>query len=119
MTKKHGTTLKGMVIKMNKEFFEAVQMLEKEKGIPAEYLYEKIQNAIIVALRKDYNGKDVVSCEIDPENYEMNVFVRKNVVDEIDDEDTDITVADAQQYKPGAEAGDIIEIMLTRRTSAE
>ena len=101
-----------MVIKMNKEFFEAVQMLEKEKGIPAEYLYEKIQNAIIVALRKDYNGKDVVSCEIDPENYEMNVFVRKNVVDEIDDEDTDITVADAQQYKPGAEAGDIIEIML-------
>ena len=97
---------------MNKEFFEAVQMLEKEKGIPAEYLYEKIQNAIIVALRKDYNGKDVVSCEIDPENYEMNVFVRKNVVDEIDDEDTDITVADAQQYKPGAEAGDIIEIML-------
>ena len=96
---------------MNKEFFEAVQMLEKEKGIPAEYLYEKIQNAIIVALRKDYNGKDVVSCEIDPENYEMNVFVRKNVVDEIDDEDTDITVADAQQYKPG-EAGDIIEIML-------
>lgn len=62
---------------MNKEFFEAVQMLEKEKGIPAEYLYEKIQNAIIVALRKDYNGKDVVSCEIDPENYEMNVFVRK------------------------------------------
>ena len=100
-----------MVIKMNKEFFEAVQMLEKEKGIPAEYLYEKIQNAIIVALRKDYNGKDVVSCEIDPENYEMNVFVRKNVVDEID-EDTDITVADAQQYKPGAEAGDIIEIML-------
>lgn len=108
-----------MVIKMNKEFFEAVQMLEKEKGIPAEYLYEKIQNAIIVALRKDYNGKDVVSCEIDPENYEMNVFVRKNVVDEIDDEDTDITVADAQQYKPGAEAGDIIEIMLTRRTSAE
>ena len=51
-----------MVIKMNKEFFEAVQMLEKEKGIPAEYLYEKIQNAIIVALRKDYNGKDVVSC---------------------------------------------------------
>ena len=104
--------MKGMVIKMNKEFFEAVQMLEKEKGIPAEYLYEKIQNAIIVALRKDYNGKDVVSCEIDPENYEMNVFVRKNVVDEIDDEDTDITVADAQQYKPGAEAGDIIEIML-------
>lgn len=41
------------------------------------------------------------------------------MVDEIDDEDTDITVADAQQYKPGAEAGDIIEICSTQRTSAE
>ena len=92
------------------EFDEGGGMSFEKKE--ASYLYEKIQNAIIVALRKDYNGKDVVSCEIDPENYEMNVFVRKNVVDEIDDEDTDITVADAQQYKPGAEAGDIIEIML-------
>ena len=52
-------------------------LAKSKKGIPAEYLYEKIQNAIIVALRKDYNGKDVVSCEIDPENYEMNVFVRE------------------------------------------
>ena len=64
---------------MNKEFFEAVKALEKEKGIPAEYLYEKIQAAILVAVKKDYGGKDVISCEIDPEHDEMHVYLHKTV----------------------------------------
>lgn len=95
---------------MNKEFFEAVQLLEKEKGIPSEYLYQQISSAIIVALRRDYNGKDVVFCEIKPETYEMNIFIRKNVVSEIDDPDTDILPEAAKQYKKSAKPGDIIEI---------
>ena len=40
---------------MNKEFFEAVRMLEKEKVVPADLLCERIQQALIVALRNDYN----------------------------------------------------------------
>lgn len=97
---------------VNEEFFQAVAMLEKERGVPAEYLYEKIQNAIVVAIRRDYNGKDVVFCEIDPEKAEFNVFLRKTVVNEIDDPDADILVENAQQYKSGAVAGDIVEIPL-------
>lgn len=95
---------------MNKEFFEAVSLLEKEKGIPAEYLYEKISTAITVALRKDYGGKDVVFCEINPAKYEMNIFVRKNVVSEIDDPATDILPEAASKYKKMAAPGDIVEI---------
>ena len=49
---------------MSKEFFEAVKLLEAEKGIPADYLYEKISAAIIVAAKHDYNGKDIVHCDI-------------------------------------------------------
>lgn len=97
---------------MNQEFFEAVKMMEKEKGIPAEYLYEKIQNAIVVAVKRMYNGKDVVFCEINPDKYEMNVVLRKNVVEDILDEDTDITVQEAKRYKPTARAGEIVEIPL-------
>ena len=52
---------------MNKEFFEAVALMEKEKGIQADYLYDKISEAIVKAVRKDYNNKDVVACDIDPE----------------------------------------------------
>ncbi|NCC86783.1 MAG: transcription termination/antitermination protein NusA [Clostridia bacterium] len=97
---------------MNEEFFEAVKMMEKERGIPAEYLYEKIQNAMVVAVRRMYNGKDVVFCDINPEKFEMNVALRKNVVEEILDEDTDILVETAKKYKETAKPGDIVEIPL-------
>ena len=71
---------------MSKEFFDAVKAIEAEKGIPAEYLYEKISAAIIVAAKHDYNGKDIVHCDIDPDKQKIKVYVRKNVVDEIEDE---------------------------------
>ena len=97
---------------MNKEFFAAVELMEKEKGIQAEYLYEKISNAIVVAVRKDYNGKDVVSCDIDAEKKTMRVYLRKNIVEEIEDEDTDILVEDAKEYRADAKAGETLEIDL-------
>lgn len=97
---------------MNKEFFEAVKALEKEKGIPAEYLYEKIQAAILVAVKKDYGGKDVISCEIDPEHSEMHVYLHKTVVEEVTDPDCEIALADAAKYKADAATGDEISIAL-------
>ena len=46
---------------MSKELFDAVQMLAQEKGIPEDYLYEKISAAIVVAAKHDYNGKDIAT----------------------------------------------------------
>ncbi len=97
---------------INEEFFQAVKMLETEKGIPAEYLYDKIKTAIIVAIRHDYNGKDIVFCDINPDRNELKVYVRKNVVAEIEDEDTDLTVDAAKQYKRDAVVGDFVDIPL-------
>ncbi|MFR8010435.1 MAG: transcription termination factor NusA [Clostridia bacterium] len=97
---------------INEEFFQAVKMLETEKGIPAEYLYDKIKTAIIVAIRHDYNGKDIVFCDINPDQNELKVYVRKNVVAEIEDEDTDLTVDAAKQYKRDAVVGDFVDIPL-------
>ena len=95
---------------MNSDFFEAVKLLEKEKGVPANLLCERIQQALIVALRNDYNKKEVVFCEIDPETETMRVWLRKNVVDVVEDPDTEIAVEEAQKYQSNAIAGDIIEI---------
>lgn len=97
---------------MNKEFFEAVKLLEAEKGIPADYLYEKIANAIIVAAKHDYNGKDIVHCDIDPEKQKIKVYVTKNVVEEIEDPDTDLTLELAQQIRKSAKVGKTIDIPL-------
>ena len=97
---------------MSKEFFEAVKLLEEEKGIPADYLYEKISAAIIVAAKHDYNGKDIVHCDIDEEKQKIKVYVTKNVVDEIEDPDTDLTLEQAQQYRKSAKVGKTIDIPL-------
>ncbi len=95
---------------MSKEFFEAVKMLEEEKGISAEYLYEKIAGAIIVAAKHDFNGKDIVHCDIDPEKEKIKVYVRKNVVETVEDSDTDMTLEQAQQIRKSAKIGKTIDI---------
>ena len=97
---------------MNKEFFEAVALMEKEKGIQAEYLYDKISEAIVKAVRKDYNNKDVVACEINPEAKTMRVYIHLNIVEELEDWDTDILVEDAIEYRADAKAGETLEIDL-------
>ena len=97
---------------VNKELFMALKMLEKEKGIPMETLCEGIQKALVTAVKRDYNNKDIVFCELDPVEDTMRVFVRKNVVSEIVDPDEDMTLEQAQKYKPTALVGDIIEIEL-------
>lgn len=97
---------------MSKEFFEAVKMLEAEKGIPAQYLFEKISAAIIVAAKHDYNGKDIVHCDIDEEKQKIKVYVRKNVVEEIEDPDTDLTLEQAQAIRKSAKVGKTIDIPL-------
>lgn len=97
---------------MSKEFFEAVKMLEAEKGIPEDYLFEKISAAIIVAAKHDYNGKDIVHCDIDSEKQKIKVYVTKNVVEEIEDPDTDLTLEQAQAIRKSAKVGKTIDIPL-------
>ena len=96
----------------NSEFFEAVKLLGKEKNIQEDALLEGIQRAIVTAVKRDYNNKDIVFCEIDKDKNDMRVFVRKNVVSEIVDPDEDMLVEQAQRFKKNALAGDIIEIEL-------
>lgn len=97
---------------MSKEFFDAVKLLVEEKDIPADYLYDKIAAAIVVAAKHNYNGKDIVHCDIDPEKEKIKVYVTKNVVDEIEDPDTDILLEDAQKIRKSAKVGKTIDIPL-------
>jgi len=99
---------------MNEEFFAAIELMAAEKNIPVDLLYEKVRNALVVAEKRNYGGKDVVFCDIDPEEKTLRVYVRKTVVeeDEFEDPDTEILVDAAHQYDANAKAGDSIEIEL-------
>mgnify|MGYP000506064501 CR=1 FL=1 len=64
----------------NNEFFEALSMLEHERGITAEYLIEKIKAAIVIAVKKNYEVEDDnVLVEIDPDSGKFNVALVQNV----------------------------------------
>ena len=96
----------------NKEFFEAILMLEKEKGIPADFLLEKVCAAIVTSVRKDYGGADVVFCDCNPEKNQLRVYVKKTVVEEVQDEMTEICQEDAEKKKKNALVGDVVEVVL-------
>ena len=69
----------------NSEFFEALKLMEEERGIPQQFIADKFAEAIVVAARKDYGGNDIVSCVIDTENKIFTVTARKEIVDEVED----------------------------------
>ena len=70
------------------EFFDALKGLCKEKGIDVNYLMEKIQAAIVVAVKKDFGGKENIFVVMDPETNEFSVTIRKTVVEEVEDAPT-------------------------------
>ncbi|MBO5726322.1 MAG: transcription termination/antitermination protein NusA [Clostridia bacterium] len=98
--------------KETKEFFAALEMMEAERGVPQQYLGEKIANAIVVALRKDYGGKDIVTCTVDPEKKIFAVTVRKEVVDEVEDPISQIIRDEAIKLDSKAVENGFVDIKL-------
>ncbi len=99
----------------NKEFFEALRLMEKEKGVPAQSLAEKIENAIVVAERREYDGLDIVTCKIDVEKEKIDVYVTKEVVETIDPERPEaeqILLDEALLHSKRAQVGKEVKIKL-------
>ena len=97
---------------MNTEFFEALRLLEKEKGIPADYLLEKINAAIVIAVKRDYGGHDNVEIEVDPDKNKFEVYLKKTVVEEVEDPDTEILLDEARKSSKKAQMGDVVRVKL-------
>jgi transcription termination factor NusA len=95
---------------MNTDFFEALTLLEKEKGVPVEYLLEKIKNAIAIAIKRDGEGCEDSVIEIDPESGRFYVAFRKEVVEEVEDPTNQILLEQAWEYDKKAALGSKVEI---------
>ncbi len=94
---------------MNAEIMGALEQLEKEKGIPKEYMLDKIEQALLAAYKKDHTGytENVVVNIVDGE---MKLFVQKEAVKEVQFPATEISIEEAQEVSPGAVEGDIVEV---------
>ena len=98
---------------MNKEFIEAIEELEAERGISKEMLFEAIESALVSAYKKNYGTNQNVSVDIDKITGDINVYMSMDVVEEIEDENSQISLEEAQEIDPDYEVGDVVEYMVT------
>lgn len=96
---------------MNKEFFEALALLEKEKGIPADFMLDRINKAIVTACKNNYGNEDVL-IDINPDRNKFEVYLRKEVVDDVLDPDKEIYIDAAKEIDKKAELGSYVNIKL-------
>ncbi len=94
---------------MNKEFFAALQLLEKEKGIPQEYMIEKIEAALVSAFKKEYGSNTNVRVNIDPAKEDVRVYQQKEVVEVVEDPSTQISLEEAKAISKRNTLGKTIE----------
>ncbi len=101
---------------MNTELKMALEMLEKEKDISQEVMLEAIEKSLITACQGHFGKEtDNFRAQIDRETYEFHVYVEKKVVEEVENEITEISLADAKLKDPKYELGDIVSIEVKSR----
>lgn len=108
---------------MNTEFFAALELLEKEKGIPKDYMLEKIEAALVSAYKKENEGNSNVRIAIDEDKKQVRVFQQKTVVEEVTNPVAEISLEEARSINKRNSLGKVIEIELKtknfRRLSAQ
>ena len=94
------------------EIFAALEMLEKERGIPQSFMLDKIIQALTTAYKRDHDGVENVIVDVDEVRHTMKMFVQKNVVAEEDyvDPANEILVEEAKHISARYEVGDIINL---------
>ena len=103
---------------MNKEFFEALDMLEREKGIPKEYMLAKIELALANACRKEVGQTTVVRVNLDPVKQDVKVYQQRTVVPdgEVEDVKAQISLSDAKALSRRNKLGGVVETELKTKT---
>ena len=110
---------------MNADFFNALDLLEKENGISKEYMISQIELALANACRKEVGPTTVIRVQLDPNKKDMRVFQQRTVVPdgEVTDENNEISLSAAKALSRRHKLGGIVETELKtkdfRRLSAQ
>ena len=96
---------------MNAEFFAAIEDIEKEKGIPRDYMYDKIRQAMLAAFRRDNpENEDNVEVILDEDKKRIEMQVNKLVVEEVTDPYHEIDLESAKKISRRARLGETVAI---------
>ena len=106
-------TTKAKVKDNGPEFLDTLRELSKERGIDEEFLFEAIEAALISAYKRNFGAAQNVRVTLSRDTGHYHVYAIKTVVEEAEDEITEISLAQARTIKPDYEIGDVIEIEVT------
>ena len=95
---------------MNKELMEALDMLEKEKDISKETLFDAIENSLLTACKNHFGKADNIKVEIDRDTCDFLCYAEKEVVEEVEDDCLQISLSDAKEISKKASLGDILHV---------
>lgn len=98
---------------MNKELMEALDILEKEKEISKETLFEAIENSLMTACKNHFGKADNIKVEINRETCDFLVYAQKEVVacaDDVEDDCLQIAFEDAKELSKKVQVGDILNV---------
>ncbi|MFD1426266.1 N utilization substance protein A [Kroppenstedtia sanguinis] len=98
---------------MNAEFIDALNQLEKEKGISKEVLIDAMEAALISGYKRNFHSAQNVRVDIDRDSGQVRVFARKTVVEEVTDPRLEISLEAATEINPTYELDDIVEMEVT------
>jgi N utilization substance protein A len=94
---------------MNHEFMDALEQVEKEKGISKDILLDAIETALASAYKRDQKAAQSIEVRIDPDTGEFHVYTHKTVVEEVEDDKNEISLVEAQKIDPIYELSDLVE----------
>ncbi len=101
---------------MNTELSEALNLLEKEKGISKQSLIEAIELSLQTACKNHFGSSDNIRVSVDPETCDFSVIADKTVVEDVSDKNTEISLADARMIDPGYTLGSIVPVKVDSKT---
>ncbi|MDR2939475.1 MAG: transcription termination factor NusA [Clostridiales bacterium] len=99
----------------NSEFIDALNQLEKEKGISKEIILEAVETSLVSACKKNFGTSQNIKVIIDRDSGNVQVFAQKEVVEEVLDPLLELSLEEAQGILPTYDLGDIVDIVVTPR----
>lgn len=95
---------------MNTELLEALDILEREKEISKETLFEAIENSLITACKNHFGKSENVKVVIDRETGDFHVYAAKTVVENVEDNFMEISLEDAREISSQYDLGDTVNV---------
>lgn len=93
---------------MNKEFIEALDELEKSKGISKDVIFDALETALVSSFRKNFQTEQNVVVDINRETGDIKLYSQKTVVDEVEDDVNEISLKDAKKISSKYKVGDTV-----------